>query len=176
MSNTVEKKSEDWMQKQWRPAMGWMYMIICFCDMVIFPILWAIVLTIDHQQVVQWNPLTLQGAGLFHIAMGAVLGIAAFGRTQEKLAGTAANPTATTQTVNNNMSGNVAGGFGSNNGSNMGGMGVGGFGGTSSFGGSSLGGNSMSVTPTVAPTITPPPVSAPTSSKSTVPTSGFPPL
>jgi len=29
--------------------------------------------------------LTLQGAGLFHIAMGAVLGIAAFGRTQEKL-------------------------------------------------------------------------------------------
>ena len=35
----------------------------------------------------QWNPLTLQGAGLFHIAMGAVLGIAAFGRTQEKLNG-----------------------------------------------------------------------------------------
>jgi hypothetical protein len=35
----------------------------------------------------QWNPLTLQGAGLFHIAMGAVLGIAAFGRTQEKLGG-----------------------------------------------------------------------------------------
>jgi hypothetical protein len=35
----------------------------------------------------------LQGAGLFHVAMGAVLGIAAFGRTQEKLAGTAANAT-----------------------------------------------------------------------------------
>jgi murein DD-endopeptidase MepM/ murein hydrolase activator NlpD len=31
--------------------------------------------------------LTLQGAGLFHIAMGAVLGLAAYGRTQEKLAG-----------------------------------------------------------------------------------------
>ena len=29
----------------------------------------------------------IQGAGLFHIAMGAVLGIAAFGRTQEKLGG-----------------------------------------------------------------------------------------
>jgi hypothetical protein len=35
----------------------------------------------------QWQPLTLQGAGLFHIAMGAVLGIAAYGRTQEKLGG-----------------------------------------------------------------------------------------
>jgi hypothetical protein len=33
----------------------------------------------------QWNPLTLQGAGFFHIAMGAVLGISAYGRTQEKI-------------------------------------------------------------------------------------------
>jgi hypothetical protein len=37
--------------------------------------------------ITQWQPLTLQGAGLFHIAMGAVLGIAALGRTQEKMAG-----------------------------------------------------------------------------------------
>jgi hypothetical protein len=85
------KKDEDWMQKKWRPAMGWMYMVVCFFDMVIFPILWALIQTVQHQQLVQWNPLTLQGAGLFHIAMGAVLGIAAFGRTQEKIAGSAAN-------------------------------------------------------------------------------------
>jgi hypothetical protein len=43
--------------------------------------------TFTHSPITQWNPLTLQGAGLFHIAMGAVLGIAAFGRTQEKLGG-----------------------------------------------------------------------------------------
>ena len=90
------KKDEDWMQKKWRPAMGWMYMVVCFFDMVIFPILWALVQTIQHQQLVQWNPLTLQGAGLFHIAMGAVLGIAAFGRTQEKIAGSATNVTPST--------------------------------------------------------------------------------
>ena len=35
----------------------------------------------------QWSPLTLQGAGLYHIAMGAVLGLAAYGRSQEKIAG-----------------------------------------------------------------------------------------
>jgi hypothetical protein len=29
--------------------------------------------------------LTLQGAGFFHIAMGAVLGVTAYGRTQEKI-------------------------------------------------------------------------------------------
>jgi len=90
------KKDEDWMQKKWRPAMGWMYMVVCFFDMVIFPILWALVQTIQHQQLVQWNPLTLQGAGLFHVAMGAVLGIAAFGRTQEKIAGSATNATPST--------------------------------------------------------------------------------
>ena len=89
------KKDEDWMQKKWRPAMGWMYMIVCMCDMVIFPVLWALQQATMKQPVTQWNPLTLQGAGLFHLAMGAVLGIAAFGRTQEKIAGTATNATPT---------------------------------------------------------------------------------
>lgn len=81
------KEKEDWMQKKWRPAMGWMYMIICTLDMGVFPILWSVLQTVQHQTITQWQPLTLQGAGLFHLAMGAVLGIAAFGRTQEKIAG-----------------------------------------------------------------------------------------
>lgn len=85
------KKDEDWMQKKWRPAMGWMYMVVCFCDMVLFPVAWSILQAVLHQPVTQWNPLTLQGAGLFHLAMGAVLGIAAWGRTQEKVAGAASN-------------------------------------------------------------------------------------
>ena len=91
-----KKKDEDWMQKKWRPAMGWMYMIVCTMDMVIFPVLWSVAQVLTKQPITQWNPLTLQGAGLFHLAMGAVLGIAAFGRTQEKIAGSATNATATT--------------------------------------------------------------------------------
>lgn len=83
----TEKKKEDWMQSKWRPAMGWMYMVICTMDMVVFPILWSLLQTTTGTQITQWNPLTLQGAGLFHIAMGAVLGITAFGRTKEKLGG-----------------------------------------------------------------------------------------
>jgi hypothetical protein len=82
-----EKKKEDWMNAKWRPMMGWMYMLVCTMDMVVFPILWSLLQTLTHSPITQWNPLTLQGAGLFHIAMGAVLGIAAFGRTQEKLNG-----------------------------------------------------------------------------------------
>jgi len=83
-----EQKKEDWMNSKWRPMMGWMYMLVCVCDFVIFPVLWSLVQTIGDGKVEsQWMPITLQGAGLFHIAMGAVLGIAAMGRTQEKMAG-----------------------------------------------------------------------------------------
>jgi len=138
-----EKKDSDWMQKLWRPAMGWMYMLICLLDMAVFPVCWSLLQAVMHMPITQWNPLTLQGAGLFHIAMGAVLGISAFGRTQEKLAGTAANPTATESiSVNTqNMTGNVAGGFGSNQGGMNSGMG-GGFGGASNGGFGSTGGAS----------------------------------
>ena len=87
VKSASEQKKEDWMNAKWRPMMGWMYMVVCMMDMVVFPILWSLLQTLTHTQITQWNPLTLQGAGLFHIAMGAVLGIAAFGRTQEKLNG-----------------------------------------------------------------------------------------
>lgn len=83
-----EKKKEDWMNSKWRPMMGWMYMVVCTADFVVFPILWSLVQVIGGGQVqTQWSPITLQGAGLFHMAMGAILGIAAYGRTQEKMAG-----------------------------------------------------------------------------------------
>lgn len=87
IKSASEQKKEDWMNSKWRPMMGWMYMVVCTMDMVIFPILWSLLQTLTHTQITQWNPLTLQGAGLFHIAMGAVLGLAAWGRTQEKLGG-----------------------------------------------------------------------------------------
>jgi hypothetical protein len=83
-----EKKKEDWMNSKWRPMMGWLYMATCTFDFVIFPVLWSLLQAVTKAgAITQWQPLTLQGAGLYHIAMGAVLGLAAFGRTQEKLAG-----------------------------------------------------------------------------------------
>jgi len=83
-----EKKKEDWMNTKWRPMMGWMYMVVCMVDFVIFPVLWSVVQVVGDGKVeTQWSPITLQGAGLFHMAMGAILGIAVYGRTQEKLSG-----------------------------------------------------------------------------------------
>ena len=84
----VANDNTDWINKKWRPVMGWVYMMTCTCDFVIFPILWSLLQALTHGNVTsQWQPLTLQGAGLYHIAMGAVLGIAAYGRTKEKIEG-----------------------------------------------------------------------------------------
>jgi hypothetical protein len=83
-----EKVHEDWMNRKWRPAMGWTYMFICILDFAVFPVLWSIIQATHSGTVsTQWDPITLRGAGLFHMAMGAILGIAAWSRGQEKLYG-----------------------------------------------------------------------------------------
>lgn len=87
VETTNAKPQEDWMARRWRPMMGWMYMVVCTFDFVVAPVLWAFLQAKMGQPVTQWKPLTLEGAGLFHMAMGAVLGVAAYGRTQEKLGG-----------------------------------------------------------------------------------------
>jgi len=124
MSDSAKKK-EDWMNAKWRPMMGWMYMVVCVADFVIFPILWSLIQVHGDGKVEsQWMPITLQGAGLFHIAMGAILGIAAYGRTQEKMSGT-----------NNGGISSPAPSFGS----------------TPNFGSAPMGGNTMSQAPTYRP-------------------------
>jgi hypothetical protein len=53
---------------------------------VVAPVLWGYLQYYANGKVeVQWVPLTLQGGALYHLAMGAVLGIAVYGRTQEKI-------------------------------------------------------------------------------------------
>ena len=90
-----DKESEDWINKKWRPAMGWMYMAVCVFDFILFPIAWSILQASTSGSVTTpWQPISLQGAGLFHIAMGAVLGIAAYGRTKEKIEGASTVDTA----------------------------------------------------------------------------------
>lgn len=95
----VEKKQEDdWMTRKWRPLMAMMYMTCCLADFFLFPIMFTVVQFWETQAANdafrQWVPITLQGGGLFHVAMGAVLGVSAYGRTQEKLGGVAAAPAA----------------------------------------------------------------------------------
>jgi hypothetical protein len=84
------RKQEDWMNRKWRPAMAWLYLVVCTADFIVFPIIWAIFkayVGTKGADIEAWQPLTLQGAGLFHLAMGAVLGIAAWSRGKEKIVG-----------------------------------------------------------------------------------------
>jgi hypothetical protein len=84
-----EKGNEHWAKSFWRPAMGWLYMIICFMDFVGFPVL-TIFLPIIFKPFgltmpyTAWQSLTLANGGLIHIAFGAILGVAAFSRGQDK--------------------------------------------------------------------------------------------
>ena len=86
----------EWMQKYWRPCAAFMYMICCLCDFAVFPIMFTVVQFWETEKANdafrQWIPITLQGGGLFHVSMCAVLGVSAYGRTQEKLAGQSAVP------------------------------------------------------------------------------------
>jgi len=82
---------EHWAKSFWRPAMGWLYMVICFMDFVGFPLLTIFLpiifkpfgLTMPYQA---WQSLTLSNGGLIHLAFGAILGVSAFSRGQEKIA------------------------------------------------------------------------------------------
>lgn len=90
-----DPKQEDWMQKKWRPMMAIMYMLVCVFDFILFPIMFTAVqfweIEAANDAFRQWVPITLGGGGLFHVAMGAVLGVSAWSRGQEKIAGAAAN-------------------------------------------------------------------------------------
>jgi len=79
-------KTERWLQKYWRPMMAMTYMAIIIFDFIIFPIAWSMIQVYGLGEVeIQWAPLTLLSGGIFHAAMGAVLGVAAWTRGQEKI-------------------------------------------------------------------------------------------
>ena len=83
---------EHWMKSFWRPAMGWLYMLICFCDFIVFPALTMFLPVIERMfgltmGYTPWQSLTLSNGGLIHLSFGAILGVSAYGRTQEKKAG-----------------------------------------------------------------------------------------
>ena len=82
----MEKQDEHWAKAYWRPAMGWLYMLICLMDFVVFPAISMFIPIITKLPYVAWQSLSLSNGGLIHMAFGAILGVAAYGRTQEKVA------------------------------------------------------------------------------------------
>ena len=87
MVTAAEQKTEDWMTSKWRPLMAVTYMATIWFDFIVGPILYNLLQYWNPgQAVTAYAPITLQGGGLYHISMGAILGIAAYTRGKEKVA------------------------------------------------------------------------------------------
>lgn len=96
-----------WLQ-HWRHIAAYVYMVICLVDFVIMPLivfyhnqvpdhaLVGLVGTLPQASQVdtlkilsmnhRWDPVTIRTGGIFHIAFGGILGVAALTRGQEKTA------------------------------------------------------------------------------------------
>ena len=88
----IKKPEESWVRTYWRPAMGWLYMVICAFDFIIFPLITMFLPVLGkafgfNMTYTAWVSLTLSNGGLIHMAFGAILGVAAWSRGQEKIQG-----------------------------------------------------------------------------------------
>ena len=82
----IKRNTEDWMNSKWRPMMAMTYMAINIFDFIIGPIYYNLLqFFAGDQQILMWQSITLQNGGLIHLAFGAILGISAWTRGQEKL-------------------------------------------------------------------------------------------
>ncbi len=97
---------DKWYQKWWRPCVAFVYLGILILDFAVMPIIYeldrpdpaaAVTLALQFEnpgaqvqalQTLQaqrnWQPITILGGGLFHVAMGAILAGAAITRGMEK--------------------------------------------------------------------------------------------
>lgn len=70
---------ESWIKQYWRPAIAWQYLAVCVCDFIVFP---AAYMYFAKQP---WDPITLKEGGFYHLAMAAIIGVAAWTRGKEKI-------------------------------------------------------------------------------------------
>ena len=89
----------------WRDYLALVYIIICLFDFVVGATWWNLSIQSMFQDCLlkedqatcfnnlppPWQPYTLNNGGMFHIAMGAILGAAAWKRGEEKKNGTTAS-------------------------------------------------------------------------------------
>lgn len=86
VTTLIRNQNRSFINTKWRPMMAWVYMLIVIFDFIIFPIMWSSLQAYQGILVTMaWDPITLKSGGFFHVAMGAILGITAYGRTREKL-------------------------------------------------------------------------------------------
>lgn len=107
--SVVQQNLENRFKKYWRPIAAYVYLGICIFDFAGMPLFmemknqevntqaFAEIRTLEPNVQIkaleqldlgraEWKPLTLQGGALFHLAFGAILGVSAWTRGNEKTA------------------------------------------------------------------------------------------
>ncbi len=79
------RDDQTWLKANWRPMMAWQYFAICLFDFLIAPIFFAWFSWFTKTTMMQWTPLTLQGGGLYHLSMGAIIGVTSYAKSQERI-------------------------------------------------------------------------------------------
>lgn len=78
-------KENSWIKQYWRPFMAYQYLAVCLADFILFPFLTMVFAYFSGSVYVQWDPITLKESGFYHLSMGAIVGVAAWTRGQEKI-------------------------------------------------------------------------------------------
>jgi hypothetical protein len=92
VTSQLNALNEPWIKTYWRPAMAWLYMLICFMDFVGFPIITMVLPVVFNMFGITtftykpWMPISLTNGGIIHLSFGAILGVSAWSRGKEKLA------------------------------------------------------------------------------------------
>lgn len=97
-------KENSWIKHYWRPFMAFQYLAVCLSDFIMFPLLTMLFSYWTGTTYVQWDPITLKESGFYHLSMGAIIGVAAWTRGQEKISnlntGKFSEKTSSSQTPN----------------------------------------------------------------------------
>ncbi len=61
------------------------YLIVCLFDFIIAPVLSWVFAYYANVPYLPWEPLTLKGGSMYHLSMGAVVGVTSWAKTKEKI-------------------------------------------------------------------------------------------
>ena len=102
-------KNDSWYQKCWRPAAAITFLVVVVFDFIIMPVFINLTSAGNNYQEVfnqlnnldkevqvelvkridiekrEWEPITLAAGGVFYACFGAILGVSAWTRGQEKI-------------------------------------------------------------------------------------------